>query len=116
MLKLTRTFIVKNEKGWHARPCSRIVKLLKSYPKVTVFFEKLGCASLRASGDSIFELMKLGVNYGDKIAYTLQGNDKSQMYRLSQALVKLNELLAKEESKDNHDFTILKNIKQQRDF
>jgi len=111
VLKLTGTFIVKNGKGWHARPCSRIVKLLKSYPKIVVFFEKLGCASIRASGNSIFELMKLGVNHGDEIAYTLKGNDKSRMCHLSEDLVALNELLAKEESEDNYGFTILQNIK-----
>ena len=107
MLKLTGTFIVKNGKGWHARPCSRIVKLLKTYPKIAVFFEKLGCASIRASGDSIFELMKLGVNHGDEIAYILQGNNKSQMCSLSKDLIALNELLAKEEAEGNYDFTIL---------
>ena len=97
MLKLTGTFTVKNEKGWHARPCSRIVKLLRSYPQVAVFFEKLGCASIPASGNSIFELMKLGVNHGDEIAYILQGDNEFEMDLLIKKLLELNELLAKEE-------------------
>ena len=97
MTKLTGRFTIKNEKGWHARPCSRIVKLSKAYPRVTVFFEKLGCTSIRASGDSILELMKLGVNHGDEIAYTLQGENKFEMHLLIKKLLELNELLAKEE-------------------
>lgn len=97
MLKITGRFTIKNGKGWHARPCSRIVKLLKSYPNVTVFFEKLNCLAGRASGNSIFELMKLGVNYDDEIGYTLQGENKSEMHALIKDLLILNELLAKEE-------------------
>ena len=104
MIKITGTFTVKNEKGWHARPCSRIVKLIKSYPNITVVLEKTNCASIGAAGNSIFEVMKLGVNYGDEIAYTLQGENKFEMHLLVKELLALNELLAKEESNDSYDF------------
>ena len=101
MVKSTGTFIVKNEKGWHARPCSRIVNLLKTYPDVAVFFKKTGCSSIPACGNSIFELMKLGLNHGDDVRYTLQGNDETEMHTLSENLLALNEQLAQEEESEN---------------
>ena len=98
MAKLTGTFTVKNKKGWHARPCSRIVRLFNSYPNISVLLEKVDCASIPASGNSIFELMKLGLNYGDNIRYTLHGPNDSEINILSEKLLDLNEQLAYEET------------------
>lgn len=97
MIKLTGIITVRNKKGWHARPCSRIVRLSKLHPEVTIFFEKLDCLSEHALGNSIFELMKLGVNYGDKIGYTLQGENESEVRNLLKEITDLNDLLVKEE-------------------
>ena len=99
---MIRTFTIKNKKGWHARPCSRIVKLLKSHPNVTVFFEKMGCVSKRASGKSIFELLQLGLNHGDKVCFILQGNNEFEMRSLSKKLLLLNKQIAKEEELENN--------------
>lgn len=101
MIKFEGTFTVKNKKGWHARPCSRVVRLLKSHPNLSVVFEKLGCTCEPASGNSIFELMKLGLNHGDDVRYTLQGNDETEMHTLSENLLALNEQLAQEEDSEN---------------
>lgn len=100
MIKLTEKFIIKNKKGWHARPCSRVVRLLKSYPNVNVFFEQVGCASARASGSSIFELMKLGLNYGDEVSVILLGKKKIELKNLFKKLIELADRLAYEEEQE----------------
>lgn len=65
------------------------MRILSFYPHITVYFEKENVPSERASGNSIFELIKLGANYGENIIFTLQGNNKEELDNLSKTLLEL---------------------------
>lgn len=90
METITKDFTVKNIKGWHARPCALIVRTVLQYPDVSVVFS---CPErdTNASGTSLFEMMLLGINCGDRVMVTLTGKDVAQMNELLLTLEKIME-------------------------
>lgn len=73
--KICRSFLVKNDSGLHARPCALLVNTLKAFKsKVTV--EANGD---QASGDSVVGLMMLGAVCGSTVAFTVTGEDATQV-------------------------------------
>ena len=88
-MEVIKKLTISNKKGWHARPCARIVRLLTSHPDINVFIEKTGSITDRASGKNILELMKLGLDYGDTIAFIIQGKNKQKVMTLAKDLLNL---------------------------
>ncbi len=84
-----KRLVIKNKKGWHARPCAKIMRILSLHPNITVYFEKDDTPSECASGNSIFELMKLGLNCGDNVTFTLHGDNEEEINTLTKDLFKL---------------------------
>lgn len=90
MVTITRDFTVKNIKGWHARPCALIARTISQYPDISVTFS---CPDKneKASGTSLFEMMILAVNCGDRVTATLTGENSQQMEQLLLVLEKIME-------------------------
>ena len=57
--------------GLHARPCAMLVKALQPY-RIAVEVEANG---EKASGKSILGLMSLAAGHGDRITFSLAGED-----------------------------------------
>ena len=87
---ITKDFTVKNIKGWHARPCALIARTISQYPGISVTFY---CPdrNASASGTSLFEMMVLAVNCGDRVTATLTGKDTKKMNELLSVLEKIME-------------------------
>ena len=90
MTTITKDFTVKNLKGWHARPCALIARTISKYPGISVTFS---CPdrNASASGTSLFEMMVLAVNCGDRVTATLTGEDPQKMHELMLVLGKIME-------------------------
>ena len=90
MTTITKDFTIKNAKGWHARPCALIARTVSQYPGISVTFS---CPDRNAvaSGTSLFEMMILAVNCGDRVTAILKGEDVNQMNDLLQVLEKIME-------------------------
>ena len=68
---LRRSFVINLVQGLHARPCAMLVKTLQPY-KIAVEVEANG---EKASGKSILGLMSLAAGHGDRISFSLAGED-----------------------------------------
>ena len=88
MTTITKDFTVKNIKGWHARPCALIARTVSQYPDVSVTFS-CPARNSSASGTSLFEMMVLAVNCGDRVTVTLSGEDTQEINKLLQVLEKI---------------------------
>ena len=70
MSEATRSVLVTNRRGLHARASAKFVTLAASQP-VTVSVEKVGSGSV--TGTSIMGLMMLGAAMGDTIVISAEG-------------------------------------------
>lgn len=89
MIEISGKFVIENKYGWHARPCSKIKRLLESYPNVTLYFEKENSNEERASGNSTYSMLRLGVNYGDTLIFVIQGEEEGRLKELLKELCDL---------------------------
>jgi phosphocarrier protein len=70
-MKIEETFIVKNEKGIHARPSASFVKLANQFKSdIEVEYD-----SSKVNGKSIFSMMALAVNSGSLFKVIANGED-----------------------------------------
>ena len=70
MSEATRSVLVTNRRGLHARASAKFVTLAATQP-VTVSVEKIGSGSV--TGTSIMGLMMLGAAMGDTIVISAEG-------------------------------------------
>ena len=70
MSEATRSVLVTNRRGLHARASAKFVTLAAAQP-VTVSVEKVGSGSV--TGTSIMGLMMLGAAMGDTIVISAEG-------------------------------------------
>ena len=84
-MTIIKKFTVRNVKGWHARPCAIISRVVEKYPKLSVTFF---CheSNTTASGSSVFELMTLAVNCGDTITITVTGENLKKITKILDTL------------------------------
>lgn len=77
------TFELLNEHGLHTRPCSLLIKMLKSeFPDHTITFRKEK-KSESVNAKSIMQLTKLGIKKGDKVIVNVSGeNSKNALERI----------------------------------
>ena len=87
---ITKDFTIKNIKGWHARPCALIARTISQYPGISVTFS-CPARNTTASGTSLFEMMVLAVNCGDRVTATLTGENAKEVNELLQVLEKIME-------------------------
>jgi len=66
---ISRTFVVLNELGLHARPASFLVRELRQYTvDVTIH-----CGATKANGKSVFELLTLAAERGMELTVHIRG-------------------------------------------
>ncbi|HWQ77569.1 MAG TPA: HPr family phosphocarrier protein [Anaerovoracaceae bacterium] len=66
-------YVIKEEVGIHARPASLLVKAATAYnSRITI--EKAG---KKADVKSLLTVMALGVKYGDKVTFFIEGGDEA---------------------------------------
>ncbi|MCH2176566.1 MAG: HPr family phosphocarrier protein [Lentisphaeria bacterium] len=71
MIQLSKTFIVPNELGLHARAATRFTQLVSGYTSDVV----VDSNSLSANAKSVLELMTLGVAQGGELTIHVSGID-----------------------------------------
>jgi len=74
--EITKTMIVTNKMGIHARPAAMIVRISSRYSSVDVWIEKDG---ERVNGKSIMSLMMLAAGKGSQIKFVALGEGADQM-------------------------------------
>jgi phosphocarrier protein len=68
------SFVVLNEKGLHARPCSELVKLASKFTsRVWIEF-----GSRRVDGKSLLGLLTLAISSGSEVFVIAQGPDAKE--------------------------------------
>lgn len=71
------TFILRNENGLHARPCSSLVKFLNTFDnKITV---KREGSDNEVSAKSMMKLLSLGAKKGDRLTFVVEGENASSV-------------------------------------
>jgi len=83
MNELSRTVMVTNRRGLHARASAKFVTLA-SQQTATIEVEKDGA---KVTGTSIMGLMMLGAAMGDSVTITANGPDAQQSLELLAGLV-----------------------------
>lgn len=74
---LTAEFVVRNEHGLHARPCTMLVNTIKQFEsEITV--ANLDGTGKPANGRSLMKVVALGVKKGHRLRFTAQGADAEQ--------------------------------------
>ena len=72
---ITKSFIVPNKLGLHARVAARISKMLAGVDS-TVFINYNG---IDVNGKSILELMSLGAEQGSELTFKISGSDADEI-------------------------------------
>lgn len=72
----TKTLVVENKMGIHARPAAMIVRVSNKYSGVDLFVEKDG---EQVNGKSIMSLMMLAAGKGSQIKFIAEGEGGVQM-------------------------------------
>ncbi|MBO4707612.1 MAG: phosphoenolpyruvate--protein phosphotransferase [Elusimicrobiaceae bacterium] len=67
---ITEEFSVSNKTGLHARPAGEVAKLAQGFTDTDVFIIKNG---REANAKSVVEILRLSIDYGDKIQIKSQG-------------------------------------------
>lgn len=80
---ITRTFIIKNKLGLHARPSASFVQTAKRY-RSEIKVEKDGLA---ADGKSILDLMMLAAAQGTLIKVNANGEDAQEVLEALEMLI-----------------------------
>lgn len=71
---VTKTLVVDNETGLHARPASDLVKLAKGFESKIV----ITGGESPVNPKSIMSILKAGISKGTKIEITVEGPDEEQ--------------------------------------
>jgi len=74
--EISKTMVVTNKMGIHARPAAMIVRISSRYSSVDVWIEKDG---ERVNGKSIMSLMMLAAGRGSQIKFVASGENADQM-------------------------------------
>lgn len=81
---LRQTFTMTNRHGLHARPCALLVKTLRRFAcKVEV-----GAGDGVVNAQSILGLMSLGVGFGSKLTFMINGREAARAMAAVQQLFK----------------------------
>ena len=72
----SRTFILKDREGLHARNSAKVVMAVRNNKAVKVTVQ---CEGREANGGNILELMSLNAKYGAKILVTAQGHKEQEI-------------------------------------
>jgi phosphocarrier protein len=80
--EITKTLVVQNKMGIHARPAAMIVKAANKYSS-DIFFEK---DEELVNGKSIMGLMMLAAGHGSKLRVVANGGDADDLMREVEAL------------------------------
>jgi len=83
---LTKTFIIKNKVGLHARPASVLVQTANKF-KSDIKIEKDG---REVSAKSILGVLSLGAEKGSTIVVTVEGIDEEEALKTIEDLVNMN--------------------------
>lgn len=73
---VTKTLVVSNKMGIHARPAAMIVRISNKYSMVDLIVEKDG---EQVNGKSIMSLMMLAAGRGSNIKFTAKGDGAVSM-------------------------------------
>lgn len=66
------TYVIKNARGIHARPASMLIKILKEFTSVPTLTRGFNTIDPR----QMFVLMELGIQCGERITFTFEGDDE----------------------------------------
>ena len=83
---ITRTLVLENRLGLHARPSALLVKRMLDF-KAQV---QVACEGELANGRSILGLLSLAAGYGSKLTFTLSGPDAASAMEAIQNLFNTN--------------------------
>jgi phosphocarrier protein HPr len=83
---LTRTLVLENRLGLHARPAALLVKNMLDY-KAQV---QVTCEGELANGRSILGLLSLAAGYGSKLTFSVSGPDAASAMEAIQRLFDTN--------------------------
>lgn len=72
----SRTFILRDPQGLHARNSAKVVMAVQSAGNVKV---AVGCGGVQADGENILELMSLNAGYGTRLTVTAQGEGEREV-------------------------------------
>ena len=73
MNEISRTVLIENRRGLHARASAKLVTLASTQP-VQLTVEKSGSRGSRVTATSIMGLMMLGAAMGDSITISAEGD------------------------------------------
>jgi phosphocarrier protein HPr len=83
MASLIQEVVVKNERGLHARPAARFVKIAGQF-QCDIFVEKDG---EKVNGKSILGLMMLAAGPGSRLRLHADGSDAPELIRQLEAFL-----------------------------
>ena len=85
-MKITKTFVLKNNHGLHARPASLFVKKVEPFNSQV---KVMNSDNEIADGKSIIGLMCLAAKKGDKVKITAHGNDAKEVIYVLESLFEM---------------------------
>lgn len=71
---VTFNYIIKDELGIHARPAGILIREVKKHNSTVTFSH----GEKKASGDKLFEIMKLSIKHGNTLGVTVEGADEEE--------------------------------------
>ncbi|MEI7590081.1 MAG: HPr family phosphocarrier protein [Deltaproteobacteria bacterium] len=80
---ITKTVVIKNKKGIHARVAAKIVSVTNRYD-ADVFFSK---GDKEINGKSLLDILTLSCSHGGSIVIKISGNDASEMMNELELLI-----------------------------
>lgn len=83
-MKETKTLIVENEMGLHARPAAKVAKLLAKSPSIVYFT----CNSKKVDAKQIMNLLLLEAKHASEIEVEIEGSDAKHMLEVLTELFK----------------------------
>lgn len=66
------TYVIQDKRGIHARPASMLIQALQAFASVPTLTRGYRTIDPR----QMFVLMELGIQYGDRITFTFEGDDE----------------------------------------
>jgi phosphocarrier protein len=83
---ITRTLVLENRLGLHARPSALLVKRVQEFRAQV----QVACEGELANGRSILGLLSLAAGYGSKLTFTVSGPDAASAMEAIQRLFDTN--------------------------
>ena len=80
---ITRTLLICNEKGLHARASARFVECVEGFDATAL----VQCNGFEVPGDSIMGLLMLGAGCGTEITVTTEGAEAEALSKALESLV-----------------------------